>query len=226
MRSFFFALIVGLVVLPGMGRFRADDKPNDSRLGARPPAGAIVLFDGKSLDGWVKTDGKTPADWPVNDGFMTVGHGSIMTTRKLGDVQLHVEFNVPYMPEAHGQARGNSGVYVAGLYEVQVLDSYGLKPRDNECAAVYTQATPRVNACKPPLQWQSYDITFHKARVENGQVVKKARITVIFNGVNVIDDAAVGVTPGGVVKAGEDGPILLQDHGNAVQFRNIWARPL
>jgi hypothetical protein len=227
MRSFSFALIVGLGLLPGLARLRGDDQPNDSRLGARPPEGAIVLFDGKTLEGWVKTDGKTPATWPVTDGFMTVGHGSIMTARKLGDVQLHVEFNVPYMPDAHGQARGNSGVYLAGLYEVQVLDSYGLKPKDNECAGVYTQATPRVNACKPPLQWQTYDITFRKAKVEEGKDVKKARITVIFNGVNVIDNAEVGTTPGGVgTKAGEDGPVMLQDHGNAVEFRNFWAKPL
>jgi Domain of Unknown Function (DUF1080) len=205
----------------------ADDKPNDSTLGAKPPEGAIVLFGGKSLDGWVATDGKTPAAWPVEDGIMTVSHGSIMTACKLGDMQLHVEFNVPYMPQAHGQARGNSGVYLAGLYEVQVLDSYGLKPKDNECAGVYTQATPRVNACKPPLQWQTYDVTFHRAKIEDGKVVKKARVTIVHNGVNVIDNAEVGTTPGGVgTKAGDEGPIMLQDHGNAVQYRNIWAKPL
>jgi hypothetical protein len=219
--------MAGLGLLALTSLCLADDTPNDSSLGAKPPAGAVVLFDGKSLDGWVKTDVKTPAAWPVTDGFMTVGHGSIMTEKKLGAMQLHVEFNVPYMPDAHGQARGNSGVYLAGCYEVQVLDSLGLKPKDNECAGIYTQATPRVNACKPPLQWQSYDITFFKAKVQDGKVFTKARVTIIFNGVNVIDNAEVGTTPGGIgTKAGDDGPIMLQDHGNAVQFRNIWAKPL
>jgi Domain of Unknown Function (DUF1080) len=227
MRTLTLGLLLGFGLLPAGSRLIADDKPNDVALGAKPPEGAVVLFDGKSADGWVKTDGKTPADWPVADGIMTVGHGSIMTARKLGDIQLHLEFNVPYMPDAHGQARGNSGVYLAGCYEVQILDSYGLKPKDNECAGVYTQATPRVNACKPPLQWQTYDITFHRARVEDGKVVKKARVTIIFNGVNVIDNAEVGTTPGGVgTGAGDEGPLMLQDQGNAVQFRNIWAKPL
>ena len=227
MRSLTLGLLLGLGFLPALSRLSADDKPNDATLGAKAPEGAVVLFDGKNIDGWVKTDGKTPADWPVADGIMTVGHGSIMAARRMGDIQLHLEFNVPYMPDAHGQARGNSGVYLAGCYEVQILDSFGLKPRDNECAGVYTQATPRVNACKPPLQWQTYDITFHRAKVEDGKVVKKARVTVIFNGVNVIDNTEVGTTPGGMgTGAGDEGPLMLQDHGNAVQFRNIWARPL
>jgi hypothetical protein len=214
------ALCLGLAAAPFT-------KADDSTLGA--PAGAVVLFDGRSLDGWVKTDGKTPADWPVADGELTVGarKGAVMTVRKLGDVQLHVEFNVPYMPQKRGQGRGNSGVFLAGAYEVQVLDSYGLTPKDNECAAVYRQVAPRVNACKPPLQWQTYDITFRKAVVEGGKVVKKARITVVQNGVKVIDDAEVSPTPGGVdTPEGSDGPLLLQDHGNAVEYRNIWAKPL
>jgi len=207
----------------------AVDKPNDATLGARPPEGAVVLFDGKSLDGWVKGDRKTPAAWPVEDGVLRVGkgQGSILTTRKLGDMKLHVEFNVPLMPDAKGQARGNSGVYLAGAYELQVLDSYGLKPQDNDCGAIYKQVAPRVNACKPPLQWQTYDVTFHKARTEGGRVVKKARVTVVQNGVTVIDDAEISLTPGGVdTREGDDGPVLLQDHGNDVQFRNMWAKPL
>ena len=204
-------------------------EPNDSKMGAKPPEGAVVLFDGKSLDGWVKSDGKTPADWPIMDGAFTVAmkKGGIQTARKFGDMQLHVEFNVPLMPEAKGQARGNSGVYLDGTYEVQVLDSYGLKSQKNDCAAVYLQVAPKVNACKPPLQWQTYDITFHKAVLEGGKVTKKARVTIVHNGVTVIDDAEVGPTPGGVgTKEGEKGPIMLQDHGNAVQFRNIWLKPL
>ncbi|MFO0909248.1 MAG: DUF1080 domain-containing protein [Isosphaeraceae bacterium] len=187
----------------------------------------MVLFNGKDMDGWVTVGTKTKATWPVVDGVMTVGQGSIQTEKALGDVQLHLEFNVPYMPQARGQARGNSGVYLAGCHEVQVLDSYGLPPKNNECAGIYQQATPRVNACKPPLQWQTYDITFHKAKVEDGKTTKKARITVVHNGVKVIDDVEIEPTPGGIgTKAGDEGPLMLQDHGNKVQFRNIWAKPL
>jgi hypothetical protein len=205
----------------------AQEKPNDATMGAKPPEGAIVLFDGKTLNGWVQRDGKSPADWPVADGIVTVGHGDIQTAKRFGDFKLHLEFNVPYMPKARGQARGNSGVYLDGTYELQVLDSYGLKLKNNDCGAIYTQIVPRVNACKPPLQWQTYDVTFHKAVVDAaGKVVKKARVTVIHNGIKTIDDAETGPTPGGAgTHPGEDGPILLQDHGNAVQYRNIWIVP-
>lgn len=202
-------------------------KPNDSRLGAKAPEGAVVLFDGKSLDHWVGRDGK-PANWPVADGAMTVGKGDIQTTDTFGSFQLHVEFNVPYMPKATGQARGNSGVYLQGLYELQVLDSYGLKLQDNDCGAIYKQIIPAVNACKPPLQWQSYDVTFKAAKVEDGKVVEKARVTVVQNGLVIIDDKEISPTPGGVagLKEGDKGGILLQDHGNTVQYRNIWIKPL
>lgn len=205
----------------------ADAKPNDSNLGKRPADRGIVLFDGKNLDAWVKRDGKQPADWPIEDGVLTVGRGNIMTAKPFGDFELHLEFNIPYMPRARGQARGNSGVYLGGIYELQVLDSYGLKLQNNDCGAIYHQVTPSVNACKPPLQWQSYDITFHKARVENGKVVKKARVTVIHNGITTIDDAEISPCPAGADnKEGELGPLLLQDHGNPVQYRNIWIKPL
>jgi len=211
-----------LTLLPG------DPKPDDSTLGAKPPEGAKTLFDGKTLDAWTHRDGK-PASWPVGDGLFTVGPkaGDIQTKDKFGSFQLHVEFNVPYMPKATGQGRGNSGVYLGGIYELQVLDSYGLKLQNNDCGAIYQQIVPKVNACKPPLQWQTYDVTFHKAKVEGDKVVKKARLTVKQNGITIIEDAEISPTPGGTGgKAGEDGPFLLQDHGNAVQFRNIWVVPL
>ena len=156
------------------------------------------MFNGESLAGWVSRDGKTPAAWPVADGIMTVRGGDIMTTARFGNFQLHVEFNVPYMPKARGQGRGNSGVYLGGIHELQVLDSYGLKPQDNDCGAIYKQIVPAVNACKPPLQWQTYDVTFHKAVVEDGKVVKKARLTVIQNGLTIIDNAEISPTPGGI----------------------------
>ncbi len=105
-----------------------------------------------------------------------MGHGDIMTEKTFANFELHVEFNVPYMPNARGQARGNSGVYLTGNYELQVLDSYGLKIQDNDCGAIYHQVKPSVNACKPPLQWQTYDVTFHKAKVEDGKVVKESRV--------------------------------------------------
>jgi hypothetical protein len=202
-------------------------KPSDETLGAKPPEGAVTLFSGESLSGWVKRDGKTPAAWPVAEGIMTVRGGDIMTSARFGDFQLHLEFNVPYMPRARGQGRGNSGVYLAGIHELQVLDSYGLKPKDNDCGAIYKQIVPAVNACKPPLQWQTYDVTFHKAVVEDGKVAKKARLTVVQNGLTIIDNAEISPTPGGInLAAGQDGPILLQDHGNAVEYRNIWIKPL
>jgi len=207
------------------------DPPNGATLGAKPPEGAVVLFDGKELGGWVKKDGKTPASWPVADGIFTVGvgQGDIQTAKTFGDFQLHLEFNVPYMPQAKGQARGNSGVYLVGIHELQVLDSYGLTPKSNDCGAIYQQVVPKVNACKPPLQWQTYDVTFHKARSEGGKVAGKARLTVIQNGIKIIDDAEISPTPGGVsgrIKEGEDGPLLLQDHRNKVEFRNIWIKPI
>jgi hypothetical protein len=196
-------------------------------LGAKPPAGAIVLFDGKSLNDWVKLDGKSPADWPFADGILTVGKGDIMTRDRFGNFQLHVEFNVPYMPTKHGQARGNSGVFLTGNHELQILDSYRLKLESNDCGAIYKQVTPSVNVCKPPLQWQTYDVTFRKAVVEGEKVLKKARVTVVQNGVTTIDNAEISITPGGIdVPNGQDGPVILQDHGNPVEYRNLWIKPI
>ncbi len=207
--------------------FQADLRPADDTLGARPPEGAVQVFDGKNLEGWVKLDGKTPATWPVYDGIFTVGRGNIMTQKRFGDFRLHLEFNVPYMPKARGQGRGNSGVFLTGNHELQVLDSYKLKLHSDDCGAIYKQIIPSVNACKPPLQWQTYDVTFHKARVEQGKVVKKARVTVVQNGTPTIDNAEISITPGGIdVADGQDGPLVLQDHGNPVEYRNIWIKPL
>jgi len=216
-----------LLGAPAVLAVQAEVQPGDGTLGARPPAGALVVFGGANLDGWVKLDGKTPADWPVQGGILTVGKGNIMTRSRFGNFQLHLEFNVPYMPKQRGQARGNSGVFLAGSHELQVLDSYNLKLQNNDCGAIYKQITPSVNACKPPLQWQTYDVTFHKAVVEGGKVVNKARVTVVQNGITIIDDAQIAITPGGVdIPDGQDGPLLLQDHGNRVEYRNIWIKPL
>jgi len=224
---------VALIVVAGATRGDADDSttPNDRTLGLKAPEGATVLL-GDSLDAWVKVNDKSaPAgDWPVSGGIATVGpgKGSIRTVDSFGDFQLHVEFNVPYLPDQKGQARGNSGVYLQGIYELQVLDSYGLTLKNNDCGAIYLQIIPSVNACKPPLQWQTYDIIFRSARVEGEKVTKKARLTVVQNGLTIIDDKEISPTPGGVpeVKEGGPGPIMLQDHGNLVQFRNLWIKPL
>ena len=220
------------VVLASFVPVGAEDgvKPKDDRLGLKPSADAVVLFDGADLSKWApKADPGAPAEWPVKDGILTVGtgKGDIQTKEKFGNYQLHIEFNVPYMPKSTGQGRGNSGVYQAGIYELQVLDSYGLKLQSNDCGAIYTQIVPSVNVCKPPLQWQTYDVVFTKAVKEGDKVVKKARITVEQNGVKTIDDKEISPTPGGAGNAeGEDGPILLQDHGNDVQYRNIWLVPV
>ena len=201
-----------------MAALADDPKPNDTTLGLSP-RGREGPARGP-LDAWIKADGKAAADGRSPTASMTVGKGNIRTKEKFGDFKLHLEFNVPYMPEAKGQARGNSGVYLEGIYELQVLDSYGLKPQTNDCGAIYQQIIPSVNACKPPLQWQTYDITFHARRREGDKDVKKARLTVVHNGITIIDDKEISPTPGGVggIKEGEPGPILLQDHGNAVQY--------
>jgi hypothetical protein len=195
-----------------------------------PPAGAVVLFDGKGLEDWVKTNGKDAAAWQLVDGAMQVKGGNIMTKQKFdGSFRLHVEFRVPYMPKATGQARGNSGVYVQGRYEVQVLDSYGLQSKDNDCGGIYEIAAPRVNACKAPTVWQSYDIEFTPPKCQDGKRFAFARMTVSHNGVKIHDDVEVTKDNTRAGLGGDPctpGPIMLQDHGNPVQFRNIWLLPM
>lgn len=203
---------------------RVEIKP--PTLGTAPPAGAVVLFDGKSVDAWTPT--KEP--WAiVEGGVMEVRKGNTVSKQEFGDAKYHVEFRVPLMPTARGQARGNSGVYIQGRYEVQVLDSFGLKTADNECGGIYKKATPKVNACLPPTEWQTYDITFHAPKFdESGKKVKNAVITVEQNGIVIHDKVEMdSVTPGGV--SGEEakaGPLLLQEHNAKVQYRNIWVQPL
>ena len=207
-------------------------------LGKEPPGGAIVLFNGTSLDEWVhpvRPEGETggayqtkPAGWKlVEGGAMEVvpRSRSIITKRKFTDFELHVEFRTPFMPAAKGQGRGNSGVYLQGRYEVQVLDSYGLEGLDNECGGVYQVAAPRVNMCAPPLQWQTYDIIFQAPRFgENGNKTESARLSVIHNGVKIHDNLEVPGPTGSSLgeNVTQPGGIYLQDHGNRVQYRNIW----
>lgn len=191
------------------------------------PEGAIVLFDGKSLDAWTKRDGKSPPTWKLlEDGIMQVSGGDIITKQRFdGRFKLHVEFRVPYLPNATGQGRGNSGVYLQGRYEVQVLDSYGLKSKDNDCGGIYGVAAPLVNACKAPTVWQSYDIEFASPECEDGKKAAPAIITVFHNGVKIHDAVKITLNNTTAGLGGDvctPGPILLQDHTNPVQYRNIW----
>ena len=194
-------------------------------MGAKPPKGAVVLFNGKNFKQWKRQGMKEGEDdtvkWEIVDGAMKVtrGGGSVITRKKFTNVAVHVEFRSPFMPAARGQGRGNSGVYLQGRYEVQVLDSYGLKGEDNECGGIYKVSAPRVNMCAPPGQWQTYDITF---RAATGST--KPTLTVLHNGVKIQDQAEVGgtTTSGVGGKASDPGGLYLQDHGNAVEYRNIW----
>ena len=194
-------------------------------LGEKPPKSAVVLFDGTNLDAWQKTDGK-PATWKLENGVMISGSkaGTILTKQKFDSFLLHVEFRLPFEPDNRGQARGNSGVYLRERYEVQVLDSYGLPGYYNECGGFYKISAPRVNACAPPLQWQTYDIMFRAPRLdENGKVVRPARAGVFHNGTMIQKDTDLPiVTGGGRGAIGAPGGIMLQDHGHSVQYRNIW----
>jgi len=192
-----------------------------------PPESAIILFNGKDLSNWTTRDGH-PARWSVEDGVMSVTArgGDIMTEERFTDFMLHLEFMTPDMPDATGQAKGNSGVFLQGRYEVQVLDSYGIEvPGKGDCGSIYNQFAPLVNACKPPLQWQTYDVVFRGTRVDDsGQVVEPTRLTILQNGLVIQNNIQLpGITGASIDEnAGEPGPLLLQDHGNDVKYRNIW----
>jgi serine/threonine protein kinase len=210
--------------LTGLDILRPQDKVDMPSV--PPPQGAIVLFDGSSLNTWASASGGT-APWKLRPGgIMEVDGGNIVSKQKFaGAFKLHVEFRVPYLPLAGGQARGNSGVYVQGRYEVQILDSYGLQTTDRDCAAVYGIAAPLTNACKAPTIWQSYDIEFQSPTGVTGKNTAPAAITVYHNGVKVHDNLKILVdnTPrslGGDPRT--PGPIMLQGHNDPVQFRNIW----
>jgi len=187
-------------------------------LGAKPPEGAIVLFDGSNKDEWNggRVDEKT--------GFLNTDGKDITTKRKFTNYTAHVEFMLPFRPDARGQGRGNSGFYQVDLYEVQILDSFGLEGKDNECGGVYTRLAPKVNMCLPPLQWQTYDVEFTNAVSEGGKVTQKARITLKHNGVLVHDNAEIAGKTGGARNEpeGTPGVLRLQGHGNPLQFKNIW----
>jgi hypothetical protein len=203
-----------------------------------PPKGAIVLFDGRNLEGWVHRDGKSKPVWKLlgeynmevqREGAFKFNVGDLVTEEKFGGAfKLHVEFRVPYMPKAKEDARGNSGVFVQGRYEIQILDSYGQGTSRQSCGALFGQVAPRVNACKAPTVWQSFDIEFVAPTCKDGKPVESGRITVYHNGVKIHENVKLP-NPTQLALPGDPctpGPILLQDHGDPVQFRNIWLLPL
>ena len=186
-----------------------------STLGALPPEGAIVLFDGSHADDW-------------ENGSLTeeglLGATNVASRKKFGDHVLHIEFRTPFMPGARGQGRGNSGVYIQSRYECQVLDSFGLEGANNECGGIYSIAEPAVNMCFPPLVWQTYDMDFTAAKYnDDGEKTKNARVTIRHNGVVIHDDLELTHgTPGRHPEGADPDSVFMQDHGNPVVFRNIW----
>ena len=201
----------------------------------KPPSDAIVLFNGKDFSNWEGEKGKT-VGWTLDKaGFMTVkkGTGGIQTKQQFGSCQLHVEWRTPTKIEGEGQGRGNSGIFLMGLYELQVLDSYGSKTYSNgQAGSFYKQHIPLVNATLKPGTWQVYDVVFTAPKFNaDSSLLSPARFTVFHNGVLVQNNVEL---KGETVYIGqpeykskiEKGPIALQDHGNPVSFRNIWIREL
>ncbi|MHC4400203.1 MAG: 3-keto-disaccharide hydrolase [Planctomycetota bacterium] len=215
-------------------------------LGAKPPEGAVVLFDGTGFDQWQVHRSKIPSSeivWELSDGSMRVapidrkslaGH-SIATKRAFQDLQLHLEFRLPLMADRTGQARANGGVTLEDYnwYEVQILDSYGLEGRDNECGGIYKVAAPAVNMCRPPLVWQTYDIEFHAPRYDtDGRRTRPGRISVKHNGVRIHKDVELPDSPGAQKRRKANpgsvtvGRIILHYHKNPIEYRNIWLKQL
>lgn len=192
-------------------------------MGAKPPAGAVVLFDGSTVDAW---DDKGRIDTIEGEKLLARGP---KTKAKFTSYQLHLEFRTPFMPQARDQGRGNSGVYIHHTYEFQVLDAFGLVPEKNRTGALYTLVSPLVNACFPPLSWQTYDIDFSGPQFDaEGKKIKNARATVKLNGITVQDDLEIPHGTGANkarAETPEGGILWLQDHQDPVYFRNVWLVP-
>ena len=187
-------------------------------LGAEPPQGAVVLYGGAD-DSAKWKGGKTD-----DEGLLMQG---VTSLQKFGGHSLHLEFRLPYKPQDRGQGRGNSGMYLQGRYEVQMLDSFGLEGKHNECGGIYSVKEPDVNMAFPPLAWQTYDVDFTAARYDaDGKPTSRPRVTVRHNGVVIHDDvelpAGRGTTAAPVKPGPDPGPVYLQNHGNPVRYRNIW----
>lgn len=231
-------LLTTLFVFAPLGRVVAEDKSaeqepkvvNPGPVGG-PPSDAIELFNGKDLSQWQGSNGGE-AKWVVADGVATVnGTGSIRTKEEFGDVQLHVEWATPAEVKGDGQGRGNSGVYLQGRYEIQVLDSYQNKTYFNgQAGSFYGNFAPLVNASRKPGEWQTYEIIFHAPKPgSDGKEGQPGSFTVLHNGVLVQDHIPVkgqASTAAEFKGKGATGPLILQDHGNPVRYRNIWIRRL
>lgn len=197
------------------------------------PSDATVLFDGTDLSAWVTLD-DLPAMWTIGDNALTVkpGTGNIKTKESFGDMQLHLEWATPSVVQGEGQGRGNSGVLIMGRYEVQILDNYTNRTYSNgQASSIYKQTPPLVNACKAPGEWQTYDIIFKAPRFnDNGVQVIPGTVTVLHNGILTQDHTVIWGPMEHVglpqARAHGDAPLVLQDHGNLVKYRNIWVRRL
>ena len=209
-------------------------EPAEGPIAAKPPRDAVVLFDGSNLDAWKSPYGG-PARWKVADGVMETvpGAGPIETKGTFGDIQLHIEWSAPSEPSGVGQDRGNSGVFLMGQFEIQVLDSYKADTyADGQAGAIYGQYPPLSNATRPPGQWQSYDVAFRRPRFDaSGKLAEPARVTLFHNGILVQNnEEPFGPTSWlkwlPYVDRGGRGPISLQDHDHPVRYRNVWLREL
>ncbi|WP_166821652.1 3-keto-disaccharide hydrolase [Thalassoroseus pseudoceratinae] len=215
-----------LVVTDADGKSHALEKMirQSKSMGMKPPKGAVVLFSGipENMNQW------NGGRYDPETNLLNTDGRDILTSDKFDDYTMHLEFLLPYKPKGRGQGRGNSGFYQVDHYEVQILDSFGLEGKNNECGGVYTIKEPDVNMCLPPLVWQTYDVEFTNARTnEDGDVTEPARLTVKHNGVTIHDDIELNKKTGGSRRApmGTPGPIKLQGHGNPLQFRNVWILP-
>lgn len=235
MRFFCFALLclpliftanaLGKEYLNGI-KWQVPAKVTPGEKSGEPPSDAVVLFGGENLDAWKGGEG-----WKVEDGVATVGKGFISTKQEFGDCQLHIEWSSPNPPTGKGQGAGNSGVFLMGTYEIQVLDSYSSTTyHDGQAGAIYKQTPPAVNATRPPGEWNAYDIFWTAPRFdESGTLVSPAYITAVHNGVLILNHFELqGDTPyerpPSYKAHPPKGPISLQDHGNPVRYRNIWVR--
>jgi len=206
--------LIGLLMLTGCANVNTS-KPDD----------AVVLFDGKNFSNWIGEDGNS-VKWQLVGGVMKVvpGSGSIVTRQNFNDFRLHAEFNIPELPpDVKDQARGNSGIYIQKRYEIQILDSYGLKATESDCGAIYKTKAPDKNVCKKPGVWQSYDIFFRVPRWQGDKKIEDARITVLQNNVVIHNNATIpNKTGAGQPEGPNPGPIKIQEHGSEVLFRNVW----
>lgn len=210
------------------------DPGPSATLGAKPPMAGIddktvILFNGKDWSAFTDIETTKPSGFTVlADGTGVAGGHDTVSKELFGDFQAHVEFMCP-PTNLEGQAKSNSGVYVHGRYEIQVLDSFGMEPKDNLCGGIYKLATPLVSASRPAGEWQTFDITFRAPRFDAaGAVTEKPRITVLHNGIVIHNNVELAtVTAGGVDQVMvAEGPLMLQFHGDPVQYRNVWVRKL